>query len=244
MMGALVRSWFRLFLVQACWNYDRMIGTGMAHALDPLLARLPGGRAGERYRAAMRRAVAYFNAHPYFTGLAVGAEARAEHEEQSGEHIERLRRALVGPLGSLGDQIVWAGALPAAIGVGLVTAVQASALAGVLGFLVLYNVLHLFTRSWALAAGWRLGKDVAGAIRGAAVRRVLAVAAPAAALSVGVALPLSAEWLMRAFDVEARLAVAGIAAAAIVLARWVVPALGGVRFGLIVAVLAAGAGWL
>jgi PTS system mannose-specific IID component len=89
------RAWLGTLLIQASWNYDRMVGLGSAFASIPLLRDLPK----ERYRAAMERATQFFNAHPYMAGMEVGAVARAEHDGVPGDQIRRMRHALVGPLG-------------------------------------------------------------------------------------------------------------------------------------------------
>lgn len=244
MMGPLAAAWWRLFLMQASWSYERMVGVGVACALEPLLATLPGGRDGARYHAAMRRAAAYFNAHPYFAGLAVGAAARAEHDGASDQDIERLRRALMAPLGALGDQIIWAGVLPAAIGVGIILAVTAGPWWAVGAFLVLYNTAHLVARTWALTAGWRTGRGVAEALATPSVQRAVRWTGPAAALSLGAALPLVIDWLVAGFSFTAGLATAATAALALVLARRLLPSLGGLRYGLVVAAVALVWGWL
>ena len=115
-------SWLRLFAVQASWNYDRMAAVGTARALEPMLRDLPGGVGGPRYNDAVRRSVGFFNAHPYLIGVAVGAIARAEHDGIPGQQIERMKTALTSSLGSMGDRLVWAGALPFASGIGLALA--------------------------------------------------------------------------------------------------------------------------
>jgi PTS system mannose-specific IID component len=78
----------------------------------------------------MERATQFFNAHPYMAGMEVGAVARAEHDGVPGDQIRRMRHALVGPLGSVGDRLIWAGVLPAAAGVGLAVTVGRSGPAG------------------------------------------------------------------------------------------------------------------
>lgn len=243
-MRPLARAWTRLFLMQAAWNYERMVGQGLAFAAEPLLATLPGGRRGMPYAAALGRAAAYFNAHPYFAGIAVGAEARAEHQGVAPEDIVRLRRALVGPLGSLGDQVIWAGLLPAALGVGLVLMAVAGPWWGVGGFLVLYNAPHFWVRSWALRAGWRLGRRVAESLAQPRMRRALVLAGPSAAFALGLAFPVVAKALINEFPIEAKLVAAAVAGLGVVLGRWVWPGLGGLRYGLALAVLASAAGWL
>ena len=97
------RALIRLLGVQASWNYERMQGTGVGHAAEPVLrAAFEGDTA--RYRETLGRASAFFNANPYVAAAAVGAEARAEVDGVPAQQVDRLRTALCGPLGSLGDR--------------------------------------------------------------------------------------------------------------------------------------------
>jgi PTS system mannose-specific IID component len=182
----------RLLAVQGSWNYESLMGNGIAFAVEPALRLLPGGVGGPAYRAAMKRQVGYFNAHPYLAGVAVGALARAELSGVSPERIDRFRTACCGPLGSVGDRLVWAGWLPlcsvmalAAFGLG------ASPAGVVLLFLGSYNIGHFALRIWGLDAGYRDGLKVASALGSPLFRQGPAHVARAMALLAGVALPLA-----------------------------------------------------
>src|SRR5260370_34172589 len=89
-----------------------MQGIGVGVAEEPLLRDLGAGGNGAAYRAAVARGAQFFNAHPYLCGLAVGAAARAEHDGLPPAQVARLRAALCGPLGALGDRLVRAGGPP------------------------------------------------------------------------------------------------------------------------------------
>src|SRR5256885_2471508 len=206
------RSLLRLFTVQGSWNYERMQGVGMGVAEEPLLRDLRVAGNGVVYRAAVARGAHFFNAHPYLCGLAVGAAARAEHEGVPPEQVERLRTALCGPLGSLGDRLVWAGWLPFTSGLALIGVALGLGLPAVLGFLVLFNAGHVALRWWALRAGWTHGVRVAVALRQPLLQRATAVSGPAMALMVGAALPLAAQYLISGFEGWWRVALAGVAA--------------------------------
>ena len=182
----------RLLAVQGSWNYETLMGNGIAFAVEPALRLLPGGVDGPAYRAAMKRQVGYFNAHPYFAGVAVGALARAELSDEAPERIERFRTACCGPLGSVGDRLVWAGWLPlcsvtalAAFGLG------ATPIGVVLLFLGSYNLGHFALRIWGLDAGYREGLNVASALGSPLFRQGPAHVARVMALIAGVALPLA-----------------------------------------------------
>jgi len=245
MKRGMLHAWMRTLIVQASWNYDRMVGVGVAYAMEPLLRDLPGGPSNGRYRAALRRVAGFFNAHPYLTGMAAGALARAEHDGVPEAQADRLRHALIGPLGSVGDQLIWAAWLPLSAAVGLIVAVTWSVPAGAVTFLVLYNVVHLALRTWGLSVGWRAGMGVAGALGSRVLHAGLRVGAMAASFAIGLALPLVSSWLMRQFGAGERLSAGGVAALGLVLTRILVPRVSGVKLGLVLVLtaLAVGALW-
>ncbi|MBI4421697.1 MAG: PTS system mannose/fructose/sorbose family transporter subunit IID [Gemmatimonadetes bacterium] len=244
MKRGLAHAWIRLFGVQSSFNYERMNGIGAARALEPLIRDLPGGPGGERYREALKRGVGFFNSHPYFVGIAVGAVARAEHEGVPGEQIERLRSTLTSPLGSMGDRLIWAGVLPFAAGVGLAGAAVAPWFVGPAVFLVLYNAVHLALRTWALAAGWRSGLQVARALASPLLQWGLRLAGPLGAAAVGFSLPLVWTWLIGGLAPSVQAGTASVAAVGAALTLWLAPTLGGLRFGLGVAGLTVLVAWL
>jgi PTS system mannose-specific IID component len=158
--GVLLRAFLRSFLIQGSWNYRTMIGNGFGFALMPVLRWLyrddPDGLA-----RATARHTEHFNAHPYMAGLAIGATARMEADGAAPEAVRRFKSAVRGPLGGLGDRLVWAGLLPCTVLVALVLAVVgADAGVVVVTFLVLYNLGHLTVRGWAFRTGVDAGPGV------------------------------------------------------------------------------------
>ena len=188
----LLAMYLRMLAIQGSWNYEILLGNGMGFCIEPALRLLPGGPDGEAYRAALARQCRYFNAHPYLAAVAIGALARAELDGVAPALIERFRTALCGPLGSVGDRLVWAGWLPfcsllalAAYGLG------AGPGAVVLLFLALYNAGHLALRAWGLRVGWRSGLRVAHELAHPVLRQGPEHIARAAAFVAGVAIPLA-----------------------------------------------------
>jgi PTS system mannose-specific IID component len=242
--GALFGAWLRTLLLQASWNHDRMVGVGFAFAVEPLLRRLPGGRDGVRYRNAMQRATQYFNAHPYMTGMAVGAVGRAEHDGVDGDAVRRFRHALIPPLGSIGDRLFWAGVLPSCAAIGLIVAAEVRPLIGIACFLVLYNAAHLVARWWALSSGWRHGPRIASALTARGLQHAQKFVGPVTAILVGLALPIVGQWVAAEFSLRTQLSIGLVGIVGLVLSRWIVPTFGSLRFGLAVGALALLAGWL
>lgn len=195
--GIWLRMYLRLFAVQGSWNYESLLGNGVAFCMEPALRLLPGGMKGDRYSEALGRHARYFNAHPYLAGVAVGALTRAELDGVAPALIERFRTALGGPLGSVGDRLVWASWLPlcsllalAAFGFG------ARPLLVIAIFLVTYNLGHFSLRAWGLRVGFRKGLRVADALGHPVLRRGPQVVGSAAALLAGAAIPLAASRLI------------------------------------------------
>lgn len=240
----LARAFLRLFAVQGSWNYDRMLGLGVGVAAEPLLRGLAGGADGAAYRAAVARSARFFNAHPYLAGLAVGAAARAEHDGAAPAQIERLRNALIGPLGSLGDRLVWAGWLPCVASAAMAAVALGAGWLAVAAFLVVYNAAHIALRWWALNEGWKHGARVGSALHAPVLQRATAWAIPAMALATGFALPLVAHTLAEPFTGWERGALAAAAVSGFVLLQWLRGALDGLRFGLVLVAAALVVGWL
>jgi mannose PTS system EIID component len=187
----------RLLAIQGAWNYETLLGNGIGFCVEPALRLLPGGRDGEAYHQALARQSQYFNAHPYLASVAVGALARAELDGAPPARIERFRTALCGPLGSVGDRLVWAGWLPVCSLVGLAAFGFGMSTAGViLVFLGLYNAGHLALRAWGLNVGLEQGMRVAGSLGTPVLRQGPQYLARAGAFIGGVALPLALDQVI------------------------------------------------
>jgi PTS system mannose-specific IID component len=182
----------RLLAIQSSWNYEILLGNGVGFCVEPALRRLPGGRDGVEYREALARQSNYFNAHPYLASVAIGALASAELTGEAPERIERFRTALCGPLGSLGDRLVWAAWLPFCSLVALgAFGFGAGPVATVLLFLLLYNTGHLALRVWGLHVGLTRGLKVATSLGSRWLRNGPEWLGQAAALLSGITIPVA-----------------------------------------------------
>ncbi len=187
--GARWSSFLRSFTIQGSWNYRTMIGSGFAFAMLPVLRRLPGTDR-DRLEDALRRHAEHFNAHPYLVGLAIGAAARLEGDGRDPELVHKFKTAIKGPLGGLGDNLVWGAWLPTTVLTGLVAVwAGAPAWAAVLLFLALYNAGHLGLRWWGFDVGLREGTGVGSRLRevglGRQAERVMRVGTLILGLLVG-----------------------------------------------------------
>lgn len=182
----------RLLAIQGSWNYETLLGNGIGFCMEPALRLLPEGVHSPRFKEALARQSKYFNAHPYLAAVAVGALARAELDGEPADRIERFRTALAGPLGSVGDRLIWAGWLPLCSLVGLtVFGFGGGPVAVLVTFLGLYNAGHLALRAWGLRTGWSRGLRVAQSLANPVLRRGPQVIAPLAAFAAGLGVPLA-----------------------------------------------------
>lgn len=189
----LMKTWARTFSVQGSWNFRTLVGGGLAYALLPVLRRVHAGDP-VALREAVDEHLEPFNAHPYLVPVAVGALARAERDGVARERIRRLRTALSGPLGTLGDRAVWVGWRPFCL-LGALAAHLAglSALWAAVLFLGVYNAGHVALRAWGFRTGWEGGLEVGARLRGGMLHgasEFLASANAALVGAVGVGLTL------------------------------------------------------
>jgi mannose PTS system EIID component len=196
-MTARLQAILRLLAVQAAWTYERMAGIGVAHAAAPLLREHLAGKSSAERHAAIARSAEFFNSHPYLAGVAVGAVVRAERDEVPGATIIRLRTALSGPLGAMGDQLIWAGQVPALMGLALAATPWIGAWA-VLMAVVIHNVLRLGVTAWGLDLGLREGIAVGAALQRSWLPQRAEDAQRLAAFAVGLAIPVTVGWLLGA----------------------------------------------
>lgn len=235
-MNRRIRALLRLFAVQGTWNYERMLGVGMGYAAEPLLEDLKAIDP-VRHGEAVVRSAEFFNCNPNLAGLALGATARAEYEGVPGPQIVRLRTALCSPLGSMGDQLFWAGLVPALVGLAIITAILGAGWWAIVGFLVIYNAIRIWTGYWSLRTGMAAGMRVGAAIGSSWLPRAIERAGPVASFVMGAMLPVVSAWFLLDFGWGGAVGAAGVAVAGFALTRWFGPGLTSVRFALVAMLL-------
>jgi PTS system mannose-specific IID component len=158
--GAIVSAFLRSFLIQGSWNYHTMLGSGFAFAMVPGLKKLHGSDP-QRMDEALQRHLEHFNAHPYLSGVALGAALRLEADGADPETVRRFKLAVRGPLGSLGDALVWAAWLPGVSVLALTLYwLGLPGLWSAVVFLAVYNAGHVGLRLWGFRIGLREGRMV------------------------------------------------------------------------------------
>jgi len=165
--GDLRKVILRSFLLQGSWNFKKMQNLGFAFALLPALNRIyPDQKDREM---AVKRHLEFYNSHPYMASFVLGAVARMEEKHSQGEDVQVedivvLKKAMMGPMGALGDSFFWAAFRP-------VLAIFTATLALIgwtpapVMFLLFYNIPHLYIKIFGFYQGYLLDKGVLERIR-------------------------------------------------------------------------------
>jgi mannose/fructose/N-acetylgalactosamine-specific phosphotransferase system component IID len=166
--GDRVKLLWRGLFVQVFWNYRTMQGEGFLFALLPFLHRMESDPSKRKRLVSL--SAGFMNTHPSLAPLAMGAMLRrmADDKGIEEESWRAWRESLCGPLGTLGDTLIWSGLKPlvfilGVIGVLLVNLPQ-NALWLPLLVLILYNGPLLGLRFWEVHAGWQRGSEVLRAV--------------------------------------------------------------------------------
>ncbi len=150
----LFRLYLRSFFIQTGWNYERLLALGFTWILLPLGEKLyPPKEEKKRF---LRRHLLTFNANPYFASYALGGVAKLEEIGASEEEIGEFKDSLRGPLGALGDNLIWMNLRPVLLILGIILA-QALGVFGAVGFWLLYNLHQVYLRARGLSKGYTLG---------------------------------------------------------------------------------------
>jgi mannose PTS system EIID component len=163
--ATLARCFWRSLFLQAAWNRRGMQNLGFAYAIDPALRALYP--EPERRREALRRHLGFFNCHPYAAAAILGGAIHHEEQVAAGAELAgtpvAYKATLQGPLAAIGDGFFWTALRPffgalAALGALLL------GVAGAVGALAVYNVVHVGLRVGLFRAGYREGDAVVAVI--------------------------------------------------------------------------------
>lgn len=149
-----LRMYFRSFLLQTSWNFDKLQNLGFFYMILPGLRSIYGDEIPANV---CLRHTGYFNTHPYFAPMVAGTTLRLETLSIAGEEpavdAETYKNMVMAPLAAMGDALFWGGVRPLAALIGLLIASQGSLWAPIV-FLVLFNLPHLLFRGIGLILGY------------------------------------------------------------------------------------------
>jgi PTS system mannose-specific IID component len=189
--GDLLRSWaLWTFFAHANYNYERLQGTGFAHAMTPIIKRLY--TTPDEIRAALRRHLVFFNTEPNFGNVVHGTVIAMEEQRANGaaiddDAINSVKSGLMGPMAGIGDTLSQSTITPIllALGIGIAggtaSGTAVPTLSGVTGnplgaiiYVVLVSIVIVAIGYTAWMAGYARGRSfVTEILRSGTIDRVL-----------------------------------------------------------------------
>ena len=167
MRVALIKTFFRSFFIQGCWNFEGMQNVGFAFGISPVLLKTIKDK--KMRSKALLNSLELFNTHPYMATAILGAAAGMERaKSKDGENIDsgkksksvddvsEMKKILSGPLAGLGDTLFWATLKPLFSIIAVISGFIGGLIAPVV-FLILYNVVHLWIRIKGFLEGVKHG---------------------------------------------------------------------------------------
>jgi PTS system mannose-specific IID component len=161
----LIKSFFRLFLFQSSWNFERMQNIGVLFVVEPVLRTL---YRDKDLQEAYKRHLSYFNTHPYLAAPVLGATIALEEKKANGQEstfsIDDFKRMAMAPYAAIGDAFFWGGVRPLVACLAIFFASKESLWAPVI-FLSLFNLPHLWTRLYGFVRGYQRGVSIVEVIQ-------------------------------------------------------------------------------
>ncbi|HEX7592261.1 MAG TPA: PTS system mannose/fructose/sorbose family transporter subunit IID [Candidatus Limnocylindrales bacterium] len=189
--GDVVKSWVLwTFFAHANYSYERLQGTGFAHAMTPIIKRLY--TTEDEIRAALQRHLVFFNTEPNFGNVVHGTVIAMEEQRANGapiddDAINSVKSGLMGPMAGIGDTLSQSTITPIllALGIGIAggtasgTAVPTIAGAtgnplGAIIYMVLVSIVIIAIGYTAWMGGYARGKSfVTELLKSGTIDRVL-----------------------------------------------------------------------
>lgn len=148
-------NWRWLWSSQICWNYERMMSTGMFYTTLPFVKRF---YKNDKERIEMMQMEnQFFNTNAYVGGYIVGMDLAIQEKEGSKakDTVAGIKTGLMGPLAGIGDTIFGV-IIPTIFGsIGAYMGLKGNALGEILWIIV--NFIVLFGRFAFLPLGYTQG---------------------------------------------------------------------------------------
>ncbi len=155
------RLFIRSNAIQSAFNFERMQAMGFEYAMLPIINKLYKNK--EDRIEAYQRHLTYFNTHPWDCGIIFGVvasmeERKANGEDISGDDIQAIKGALMGPLAGLGDSLFWGAFRPIVAGICASLALAGNGFAPLL-FVIVINAVHFFAQWWGVNNGYKFADN-------------------------------------------------------------------------------------
>lgn len=166
---------WRSFLMQSSWSFDKMMGYGQMYGIEKSLRKIY--KDDDNYYEALERHTETYNITPHISTFVMGISVAMEEENAvnkdfDSSSINAVKVGLMGPLSGIGDSFFWGTFRVISAGIGIAIAQQGNVMGSLLYFL-LYTGIHFLVKWLAGRYGYQFGTDfLEGSEDGHAIEKI------------------------------------------------------------------------
>ena len=158
-------AWSYIFFGQATQNFERMMGLGYCHVMEPILKKLYKDDK-EEYIKGLQRHMQFFNTESQLGSIIPGItiameESRANGEDVSEELIVNTKNALMGPFAGIGDSMLIGTWNPILLSIGMGMCMLDGNPMGPIFFMITWLLSVLALQLYLFHKGYEMGIGLA-----------------------------------------------------------------------------------
>lgn len=170
------RVFWRSFMLDSSWNYERQQNIGYSFGIVPVIEKVyePGS---EKQQRAYARSLDFMAITPQLSTLLMGIDAAMEEENAANDDfddsaITAVKTSLMGPLAGIGDSLIAGTLRVIGTGIAIGFAQQGSPIGAIL-LLLIFNIPGLLIRWFGLKLGYQYGSTfITDAAKGGVMEKV------------------------------------------------------------------------
>ena len=154
----LVRIFWRSWMLDSSWNYERQQNMGYSYAITPVVEKVYED-GSEKQKRAFGRTLDFMAITPQLSTLLLGINAAMEEENAvnpdfDDSTITAVKTSLMGPLAGIGDSLIAGTLRVIGTGIAIGFAQQGSPIGAIL-LLLIFNIPGLLIRWFGLKLGYQ-----------------------------------------------------------------------------------------
>ncbi|MEO0156130.1 MAG: PTS system mannose/fructose/sorbose family transporter subunit IID [candidate division WOR-3 bacterium] len=173
----LLKLFFASLFLQSSWSFHSMQSLGFL-----VIAMM--GIDKKKHEFLVQHSRTFFNTHPYMVGFIIGAVLNAYEKEDSLDDIKKHIMVCQSAFASFGDTLFWQTIRPALLIIAIITGIKYGII-GVIIFLLLYNLIHIYFRFYGFTTGYKMGWNVIYILKDKKLQTMLRIFESIGSFSIG-----------------------------------------------------------
>lgn len=150
---------FMSVFLQASFNYERMQAGGWLWSMLPGLKKVHTNK--DDLAISMSHNLEFINTHPFLVTFVMGIVLSLEQQKADINTIRSVRISAAGPIGGIGDALIWYTLVPITAGISANFALEGSIMGAII-FFVIFNGVQFALRFWLMNWSYALGTKAVG----------------------------------------------------------------------------------